>query len=104
MSDLPETELFEPEEIIRIAAKGDGVTASGRFAWGAAPGDRLLPDGTLEWGEVALFVQREKHKLPRKHHEFIDDMASRSVYGREPTPKQHQYLHSLFFKLGGKIK
>lgn len=38
------------EEILRIAAKGDGVTASGRFAWGAAPGDLLLPDGTLEWG------------------------------------------------------
>ncbi|WP_296676565.1 class I SAM-dependent RNA methyltransferase [Novosphingobium sp.] len=36
-----------PEQIIRIAAKGDGVTASGRFAWGAAPGDTLLPDGTL---------------------------------------------------------
>lgn len=38
------------EEIIRIAAKGDGVTASGRFAWGAAPGDRLHEDGSLEWG------------------------------------------------------
>ncbi|MFO1256791.1 MAG: class I SAM-dependent RNA methyltransferase [Sphingomonadaceae bacterium] len=38
------------EEIIRIAAKGDGVTASGRFAWGAAPGDLLRADGTLEWG------------------------------------------------------
>lgn len=38
------------EEIIRIAAKGDGVTASGRFAWGAAPGDRLREDGTLDWG------------------------------------------------------
>lgn len=38
------------EEIIRIAAKGDGVTASGRFAWGAAPGDLLHEDGTLEWG------------------------------------------------------
>jgi 23S rRNA (uracil1939-C5)-methyltransferase len=42
--------MTETEEIIRIAAKGDGVTASGRFAWGAAPGDRLLPDDTLEWG------------------------------------------------------
>jgi hypothetical protein len=60
-------------------------------------------DGTLEWGEVALYCQREKHRLPDKHHEFIDDMASRTVYGREPTPKQHQYLHSLFYKLGGKI-
>ena len=60
-------------------------------------------DGTLEWSEVALFVQREKHRLAPKHHEFIDDMASRTVYGREPTPRQHQYMHSLFYKLGGKI-
>ncbi|WP_323982118.1 class I SAM-dependent RNA methyltransferase [Novosphingobium aureum] len=40
----------QSEEILRIASKGDGVTASGRFAWGAAPGDVLLADGTLEWG------------------------------------------------------
>lgn len=38
------------EPIIRIAAKGDGITASGRFAWGAAPGDLLLADGTLQPG------------------------------------------------------
>jgi len=38
------------EEILRIAAKGDGITASGRFAWGAAPGDLLLADGTLQPG------------------------------------------------------
>jgi hypothetical protein len=60
-------------------------------------------DGALEWSEVALFLQREKHRLPPKHHEFIDDMASRTVYGREPTPRQHQYMHSLFYKLGGKV-
>ncbi len=41
---------MEGEEILRVAAKGDGVTASGRFAWGAAPGDMLLPDGTLQPG------------------------------------------------------
>lgn len=40
----------QDEEIIRIAARGDGVTASGRFAWGAAPGDLLLADGTLRPG------------------------------------------------------
>src|SRR5215831_14851980 len=33
-------------------------------------------DGKLEWAEVVLFVQREKHRVPSKHHEFIDDMAS----------------------------
>jgi 23S rRNA (uracil1939-C5)-methyltransferase len=38
------------EEIVRIAARGDGVTASGRFAWGAAPGDLLRADGTLQPG------------------------------------------------------
>lgn len=42
--------MTETEEILRIASKGDGVTASGRFAWGAAPGDLLRADGTLEWG------------------------------------------------------
>lgn len=41
---------IETEEILRIASKGDGITASGRFAWGAAPGDLLRADGTLEWG------------------------------------------------------
>ena len=35
------------EPIIRIAAKGDGVTASGRFAWGVAPGDLLRADGSV---------------------------------------------------------
>ncbi len=38
------------EPIVRIAAKGDGVTASGRFAAGAAPGDVLGSDGALEHG------------------------------------------------------
>ncbi|MFM5916191.1 MAG: class I SAM-dependent RNA methyltransferase [Novosphingobium sp.] len=43
--------MSEPfEETIRIAAKCDGITASGRFAWGVAPGDLLREDGSLEWG------------------------------------------------------
>ncbi len=42
--------MSQTEEIIRIAAKGDGVTASGRFAAFAAPGDLLLEDGTLQPG------------------------------------------------------
>ncbi len=37
-------------EIIRIAAKGDGITADGRHVSGAAPGDILQGDGTLEHG------------------------------------------------------
>src|SRR5262245_31892342 len=60
-------------------------------------------DGALEWTEVALYCQRQKQRLDPKHHKFIDDMASRTVYGREPSGPQHKYLHSLFYKLGGKI-
>lgn len=42
--------MTDTSEIIRIAAKGDGVTADGRHAAMAAPGDKILPDGTLEHG------------------------------------------------------
>jgi hypothetical protein len=55
--------------------------------------------------EIAQFLQREKHRLPAQHHEFIDDMVWRFTRLNWPslTPKQHEYLHSLFDKLGGKI-
>lgn len=42
--------MSEPSEIVRIAAKGDGVTADGRHVPGAAPGDVLRPDGSLAPG------------------------------------------------------
>ena len=38
------------EPIVRIAARGDGVTAHGRHLPFAVPGDLLLDDGTLEHG------------------------------------------------------
>jgi 23S rRNA (uracil1939-C5)-methyltransferase len=40
----------QTEEIVRVAAKGDGVTASGRHAPLAAPADLLHADGTVEPG------------------------------------------------------
>ncbi len=45
--------MNEPENpgmIVRVAAKGDGVTADGRFVAQAAPGDILNADGVLEHG------------------------------------------------------
>ncbi len=42
--------MSEPETILRIAAKGDGVTASGRHVAGTAPGDCVRADGSLEHG------------------------------------------------------
>ena len=38
------------ETIVRVAAKGDGITAGGRHVAGAAPGDVLQADGTLVAG------------------------------------------------------
>ena len=61
------------------------------------------PTASRPGKRVALFLQRNKHRLDPKHHEFIDDMAGRTAWGEEPTERQHKYLHSLFFKLGGKI-
>jgi hypothetical protein len=59
--------------------------------------------GKPTWQSVALFCQRNKQRLDARHHQFIDDMASRTVWDREPTEKQHKYLFALFLKLGGKI-
>jgi len=42
--------LTDPGRIIRIAGKGDGVTADGRHVPMSAPGDRLDADGVLERG------------------------------------------------------
>ncbi|HXH52660.1 MAG TPA: class I SAM-dependent RNA methyltransferase [Sphingomicrobium sp.] len=39
------------ELIVRIAARGDGVTASGRHVPFAVPGDALLDDGALAFGQ-----------------------------------------------------
>jgi 23S rRNA (uracil1939-C5)-methyltransferase len=38
------------EQVVRIAARGDGVTASGRHAPFGVPGDTLMDDGTIALG------------------------------------------------------
>ncbi|KUO54771.1 MAG: RNA methyltransferase [Sphingomonadales bacterium BRH_c42] len=42
--------MSEAGRIIRIAARGDGVTGDGRHVAGVAPGDILRADGTIEHG------------------------------------------------------
>jgi hypothetical protein len=101
LSDDDKKKIRSEIENARAIGYAEGVKAMEARQHGT--GAFRNTDGALEWTEVALYCQREKQRLPSKHHEFVDDMASRTVYGREPTPKQHQYLHSLFYKLGGKI-
>src|SRR5215472_8150343 len=101
LSEADKQKINAAIEDARIEGYAEGVAAAESKQHGT--GAFRNTDGTLEWIEVALHCQRQKHRLPERHHEFIDDMAARTVYGREPTPRQHQYLHSLFYKLGGKI-
>ena len=101
LSEVDKQKINAAIENARSIGYAEGVRAAESKQHGT--GAFRNTDGKLDWTEVALYCQRQKHHLPDKHHEFVDDMASRTVYGREPTPKQHQYLHSLFYKLGGKI-
>jgi hypothetical protein len=62
-------------------------------------------DGSYDWEAIALYCQREKgHLKEDRHRQFVDDMASRMTWSREPTPKQATYLLSLFRQLGGRVK
>jgi hypothetical protein len=65
--------------------------------------DFISADGKPTWEAIALFCQRNKHRLYPKCHEFVDKMAAQTVFGKEPTEPQHKYLFALFLRLGGKI-
>jgi hypothetical protein len=65
--------------------------------------DFIGTDGKPTWQAVALFLQRNKHRLNPRVHEFVDKMAAQTVWDEEPSERQHKFLHSLFFQLGGKI-
>lgn len=76
---------METEEILRIAAKGDGVTASGRFAWGTAPGDVLLADGSIRRGPHHIdpacrhFTQCGGCQLQQLDEESLADFVEKRV-------------------------
>lgn len=42
--------MSKGDEVVRVAARGDGITQSGRHVPYAAPGDVVTPDGRLERG------------------------------------------------------
>ena len=65
--------------------------------------DFIDSSGKPTWQSVALYCQRNIDRLAPKHHDFINKVASQTVYDREPTERMHKYLFSLFLRLGGRI-
>src|SRR5215469_357453 len=65
-------------------------------------GDFHNVDGLPNWNEIALFCQQNNDRLRPTERQFIDDMASRTVWC-EPTEKQAKWLRSIFYRLGGKL-
>jgi len=105
LSEADKQKISAAIESARIEGYAEGVRAAESKQHGT--GAFRNTDGTLDWREVALFIQRNKHKIRKLtdwDNEFIDDMASRTACPNyEPSVKQHQQLHRLFYKLGGKI-
>ena len=65
---------------------------------------RFRPNGKLTFGEVALYAQRQIHRIPPEKHEFINKMAFYAIEELEPSPKQGKFLFDLFVQyLGGRI-
>ena len=90
-------------EQIRDAGYAKGL-ADAEQKHAEAPGVYgLRPDGSTDWEAIALYCQRQKHRIEAQHHQFVDDMASRMTWGREPSEKQGRYLLSLFRQIGGRI-
>jgi 23S rRNA (uracil1939-C5)-methyltransferase len=80
------------EEIVRIAARGDGVTATGKHVAFGVPGDTLLEDGTL--------VEGPHHQLPPCRHfpecggcqlQHVDDEAYRGYLVSRVTTALDQH-------------
>jgi hypothetical protein len=82
------------------AGYADGVRAGENKEFNGT--DFCGVDGLPDWEEIARYCQVNNSKLSDKESNFVDDMASRTVW-REPTEKQAKWLKSIFLKLGGKI-
>jgi hypothetical protein len=58
-------------------------------------------DDASDWHEMALWCQQHSGRLGPNEVEFVNDMASRTVW-RNPTEKQGKWLRSIYYRLGGR--
>jgi hypothetical protein len=55
--------------------------------------------------EIALFLQREKHRLPKQYRGLVDRTVRylKDLHWSSLGPHTRRCLHGLFSELGGKI-
>ena len=82
------------EPIVRIAARGDGVTASGRHIAFAVPGDMLLDDALL-LEKIALGMRGDNFR------EVVIDLADLDFLDSESAPVLRRLANELGFKIEG---
>ncbi|HET6942514.1 MAG TPA: class I SAM-dependent RNA methyltransferase [Sphingomicrobium sp.] len=86
------------DEVVRIAARGDGVTASGKHVSFGVPGDQLLADGTV--------VRGPHHQVPPCRHfpecggcqlQHVDDEEYQNylISRVETALRQHDLITSI---------
>jgi hypothetical protein len=103
LSDADKEKIRSEIENARAVGYAEGVRAAQTEQHGA--GAFRNTSGKLEFDEVALYVARERHRLPphRRNDKFLDKMELYAVEGFEPTKPQSKWLFDLFLELGGKI-
>jgi len=101
LSDADKRKIESEIENAHALGYAEGVRAAQAKQHGT--GAFRNTNGKLEFNEVALYVQREKHRLRPHTHEFVDKMALYAVEEFEPSKRQGRYLFDLFLELGGKI-
>lgn len=95
--------MSDTETILRIAAKGDGVTASGRHVAGAAPGDMVDAEGNLSPGSNRIEPRcphfdrcggcQLQHVSEEALTEFVTARVVNAALGRDLDPQEVLLTH-----------
>ena len=98
MSSIP-----APDEVLRIAARGDGVLEDGRHVPLSAPGDRLDPDGGLIWGPHHVEPPCQHFNIcggcdvqqldMESYSQFIHDRVINMLTAQDVTPADIKPVH-----------